>query len=157
MCNIEKNPSQITCRNDCVVHVKGLVSVSLVPAHLIDCTRWTPKKKKRSQARQPRARGEDGGCDKEQRRETEDSYVLWMRSSGWLWGRSLTPPSAPHATPVSLTSSPLQMMHNGFLCFNGPGAHTGVTATNSHRSMHTSAICQTDSVALLSYLNVQSC
>lgn len=68
---------------------------------------------------------EDGECDKEQWGETEDSYVLWMRSSGWLWGRSLTPPSAPHATPMSLTSSPQQMIHNSFLCFNGPGTHTG--------------------------------
>lgn len=53
-----------------------------------------------------RERGEDGECDKEQRGETEDSYALWMRSSGWLWGRSLTPPSAPHSTPLSLPSSP---------------------------------------------------
>lgn len=72
-----------------------------------------------------REQWEDGECDKEQWGETEDSYVLWMRSSGWLWRRSPTPPSAPHATPLSPHSSSQQMMHNGFLCFNGPDSHTG--------------------------------
>lgn len=72
-----------------------------------------------------REQWEDGECDKEQWGETEDSYVLWMRSSGWLWRRSLTPPSAPHATPLSPHSSSQQMMHNGFLCSNGPDSHTG--------------------------------
>lgn len=47
----------------------------LVPTRLIYCAHG--KQRRREQR-------EDGERDKEQRGETEDSYVLRMRSSGWL-------------------------------------------------------------------------
>lgn len=51
--------------------------------------------------------------------------LLWIRSSEWLWGRSLTPPSAQHSSPRLSLPPPQLMIHNGFLCFNEPDALIG--------------------------------
>lgn len=110
--------------------MKGLVSMNPIPAWLIDCAGW---KQKRQGCLQ---RWEDGEGDEEQWGETEDSYVLWMRSSGWLWGRSPTPPSAPHAS-LSLSLSLLSKWHTMAFC-----ALMGQTHTRSFLPAYTEVCLQ---------------
>lgn len=88
----------------------------------------------------------------------EWGHLVGYEEGCWPLPQLCMPPLCPFLSPPKL------MIHNGFLWFNGPDAHTG-----SFLSFHTSAFCQISqvqsaihfytlhlSLGLLSYLNAQS-
>lgn len=97
--------------------MKGLVSMSLVPAQLIDCVRWEEKKASEGRIAANVIKNSGG-------RQRIPMCCEWGHLVGYEEGHWPLPQL--HTPPLCLSLPPPQLMiHNGFLCFNGTDAHTG--------------------------------